>query len=123
MDFISELKSKIGDAQQGFNEAIESGAKLKIVGALQGLVKKAVFYAEEFANGLKDYDVNFTVMTGQDKHELVLNAVLDTVVQKLNQAIDIPFIGEELEEKLFKGLINWMIKASVSYFNKKGWAL
>jgi len=123
MDFLGDLKGKLQDAQDKFNQAIGERAKLKIIGAVKDMVEKAVFYAEEFGNGLKDYDVNFDVMTGQEKHALVLNAVLDTVAQKLNDAIDIPFIGEELEGKLFKGVINWMIVASVKYFNKNGWTI
>jgi len=120
MDFIKELFGKIGGAVHAFGEALKSKNLGQMWQTLKDLVRAAVFYTEEISKGLKEVDV---VLSGEDKHAMVLDALKDTVVKKINQLIDLPFIGEETEEKIFRGIINAMIRPVVDRFNKTGWKI
>lgn len=87
-------------------------------------VEKAVKDIEEAGNAVNESGI--IVLRGQEKHKIVADSIIDIVVVKINEKVDIPWINEETEEKLFRGLlrlaVDYLIKKAVKNFNLNGWS-
>ena len=74
------------------------------------------------ADGLKQGGL---ILTNEDKHASVLDTADAIITPWINKAVDLPFLNEEQEAKLFgtlvRTVIGGVIKKAVKFFNKNGW--
>lgn len=101
-------------------KAIDSKNLSAILSASRELVRHAVLIMEDIAKAMEAAGEK---MTGADKHAVVANAVKSVVTERINKAIDIPFLSEDREAILINGVIDMLIKKAVEGFKKTGWQI
>lgn len=117
---IKNLFGGIQNQVENVKKAIDSKNLGAILAAGRQLVRHAVLVMEEIAKAMEAAGEK---MTGADKHAVVANAVKSVVTERINKAIDIPFLSEDREAILINGVIDMLIKKAVEGFKKTGWQI
>lgn len=120
MDIINQINDKMKSNIDNFKDDVLNKSKREWIKSGFEVIKNLVLFVEELS---KSYKESGAELTSEQKHQLVMDEVMNTLVSFVNEKVDIPLLNEEQEERLFKFTANAGIKAAVNFFKKNGWKL